>query len=207
MKQLKQPGPGPLDEFSKALASGDFNKAKDQLAEVSKQMADGCMSPEQKEQAKNQMENLAKQLEKMSQNSGPAPEEAGESGLDKKAAAEMVKKALANPEDMKKALEEMKNLSPEQKKQLIEMAKAAMKARASARTWALPWARWPRGCHRGPAAGRAGGGGQMAKALSEAEMMQEDMQNLDAALGEAKKQLAELGECLGGDCDSDSDHD
>jgi hypothetical protein len=42
------------------------------------------------------------------------------------------------------------------------------------------------------------GMGELAKALSEAEMLQEDMQNLDAALGEAKKQLAQLGECLGG---------
>jgi hypothetical protein len=206
MKQIKQPGPGPLDEFSKALARGDFNKAKDQLAEINKQMAEGSMSPEQKEQAKNQMENLAKQLEKMSQNSDQLQKKLENSGLDKKAAAEMVKKALANPEDMKKALEDMKNLSDEQKKQLMEMAKAAMKSQSECKNMGAAMSKMSQGMSQsGLQQEGQEGMGEMAKALSEAEMMQEDMQNLDAALGEAKKQLAELGECLGGDCEKDGD--
>jgi hypothetical protein len=206
MKQIKQPGPGPLDEFSKALARGDFNKAKDQLAEINKQMAEGSMSPEQKEQAKNQMENLAKQLEKMSQNSDQLQKKLENSGLDKKAAAEMVKKALANPEDMKKALEDMKNLSDEQKKQLMEMAKAAMKSQSECKNMGAAMSKMSQGMSQsGLQQEGQEGMGEMAKALSEAEMMQEDMQNLDAALGEAKKQLAELGECLGGSCNKDGD--
>jgi hypothetical protein len=206
MKQLKQPGPGPLDEFSKALARGDFNKAKDQLAEISKQMAEGNMSPEQKEQAKAQMENLAKQMEKMAQGSEQLQKKLENSGLDKKAAAEMVKKALANPEDMKKALEEMKNLSPEQKKQMLEMAKAAMKCNSECKNMGAAMSKMGQGMSQsGLQQEGMEGMGEMAKALSEAEMMQEDMQNLDAALGEAKKQLAQLGECLGGSCDGDSE--
>jgi hypothetical protein len=46
---------------------------------------------------------------------------------------------------------------------------------------------------------------QLAKELSEMEMMQADMENLDAALDEAKKQLSKLGECLGGQCQGDKD--
>jgi hypothetical protein len=42
----------------------------------------------------------------------------------------------------------------------------------------------------------------LEKELSESEMLSEDMQNLDAALEQAKSQLADLGECLGGQCDN-----
>jgi hypothetical protein len=115
---------------------------------------------------------------------------------------------LANPEDMKKALEDMKNLSQEQKKQLMEMAKAAMKSQSECKNMGAAMGKMAQGMSQsGLQQDGQEGAGEMAKALSEAEMMQEDMQNLDAALGEAKKQLAELGECLGGDCDSDSDSD
>jgi hypothetical protein len=206
MKQLKQPGPGPLDEFTKALSRGDFNKANEQLAELSKQMADGSKSPEQKEMAKAQMENLAKQLDKLSQNSDQLQKKMEQAGLDKKAAAEMVKKALANPEDMKKALEEAKNLSPDQKKQLLEMAKAASQCQSQCKNMGSAMGKMAKGTsQQGLQQEGQEGMGEMAKALSEAEMLQEDMQNLDAALGEAKKQLAQLGECLGGDNENEGE--
>jgi hypothetical protein len=205
MKQLKQPGPGPLDEFSKALARGDFNKANEQLAEVQKQMANGNLSPEQKEQAKAQMDNMAKQLEKLSQNSDQLQKKMEQSGLDKKAAAELVKKALANPEDVKKALEDMKNLTPEQKKQMLEMAKAASQCQSQCKNMGEGMSKMAKGMSQsGLQQEGQEGMSELAKALSESEMMQEDMQNLDAALGEAKKQLAQLGECLNpGECDKD----
>jgi hypothetical protein len=205
MKQLKQPGPGPLDEFSKALARGDFNKANEQLAEMSKQMAAGNMSPEQKDTAKAQMENMAKQLEKLSQNSDQLQKKLENSGLDKKAAADMVKKALANPEDVKKALEDMKNLTPEQKKQMLEMAKAASQCQSQCKNMGASMSKMAQGMSQsGLQQEGQEGMSELAKSLSEAEMMQEDMQNLDAALGEAKKQLAQLGECLG-NCDKEGD--
>lgn len=206
MKQLKQPGPGQLDEFTKALSRGDFNKAQEKLDELSKQMASGEMTPEQKNQAKAQMENLAKQLEKLSQNSDQLQKKLEQAGLDKKAAAEMVKKALANPEDVKKALEEAKNLTPDQKKQLLEMAKAAGKCQGECKNMSAAMGKMAQGMsQQGLQQEGQEGMAELAKSLSEAEMLQEDMQNLDAALGEAKKQLAQLGECLGGDSDSEGE--
>src|ERR1043165_4950597 len=55
MKQLKQPGPGPLEQLSKAMQKGDFAKAKEELDEANKQMASANMSPEDKAKAQEQM--------------------------------------------------------------------------------------------------------------------------------------------------------
>jgi len=174
MKQLKQPGPGPLDEFTKALARGDFNKAQEQMAEISKQMANGSKTPEEMAAAKAQMENLAKQLDKMSKNSDQLQKKLEQAGLDKKAAAEMIKKALANPEDMKKALDEAKNLSPDQKKQLLEMAKAASQCQGECQKMGAGMGKMAQGMSQsGLQQEGQEGMAELSKALSEAEMLQE----------------------------------
>jgi hypothetical protein len=200
MKQLKQPGPGPLDEFSRSLARGDFNKAKDQLAEVSKAMADGSMSPEQRDQAKQQMEGLAKQVENLAQSQDQLQKKLENNGLDKKTAQELAKQAASDPEAVKKALDQLKNLTDDQKKQLLEMAKAASKSQSQCKNMGDAMSKMAKGMSQpGLQQEGAEGAGDLAKELSDAEMLQSDMQNLDAALKEAKKQMAQLGECLGGD--------
>ncbi len=203
MKQLKQPGDGPLNEFSRALSRGDFNKANEQLKQLQEKLADANTSPQEKAKAKEQMENLSKQLKKLADNQGELAKQLQNAGLDKKTAEEMAKNAMSNnPEAMKKALEQAKNLSEEQKKQLMEMAKAAHKAGEDAGKMGESMSKMAQGMtQEGLQQEGQEGMQEMSKELSQSEMLQEDMQNLDAALDEAKAQLAELGNCLGGSCD------
>lgn len=204
MKQLKQPGQGPLNEFTRALSRGDFNKAAELLKQFEMEMAD--MSPEAKDQAKEQMKNLAKQMEKLAQDQKKLEKKLEEQGLDKKTAAELAKKAASgNPEDLKKALEQMQNMSDQQKQQMMDMAKAAQQAQGQCQKMSESMSKAAQGMsQQGLQQEGMEGMEQMAAELSEMEMLQSDMENLDAALEEAKKQLAQMaGECMGGDCEGD----
>ena len=206
MRQLKQPGDGPLNEFSRSLARGDFNKAQEQLKQLTQKMADGSMSADQKAQAKEQMETMAKQLKQLSEGQGQVAKQLEKAGLDKKTAEQLAKQAMNNPEALKKAMEQMQNLSDEQKKQMLEMAKAAAKAGQQAGKMSEAMSKMAQGTtQEGLQQEGMEGADQMAEELSEAEMLKEDMQNLDAALEQAKSQLDQLGECLGGDCSGNGD--
>src|SRR5207248_10775610 len=65
MRQLKQPGPGPMEEMARAMARGDFAKAEQELSELAKKINDGSMTADQKQQAQQQMQKLAQQLDKL----------------------------------------------------------------------------------------------------------------------------------------------
>lgn len=202
LKQLRQPGPGPLDEFSRALARGDFNKAKEQLAELSKQLAEGSMNPEQAQLTKKQLEDLAKQLEKIAKEQQRLEKKLEQQGLDRKSAAELAKAAATSPEAMQKALEQQKNLSEEQKQKLMEMAKAMSKCQGACQSMSAALSKAAQGMSQeGLSQEGMEGLEQLAQELSESEMLEADMENLEAALSEAKKQLRELGESLAGNCE------
>lgn len=206
MKQLKTEK-GPMEEFSKALSRGDFGKAEQQLEQLQKQMADGSMNDEQKEQAKKQLENMAQQLEKLSKDQQEVVKKLQEAGLDKKTAEEAAKKASSgDPEALKKALEQMKNLSPEQMQKMLQMAKSASEACKNAGSMSEAMSKMAQGMSQeGMDNQGTQGMEKLAAELSDMEMMQNDMENMDAALSEAKAQLAELGKCLGGNCNGDGD--
>lgn len=204
MRQLRQPGPGPLDEFSRMLARGDFNKAQEMLQQFEQQMANDALSPEAKAQAKQQMENLAKQLEKIAQDQQALAKKLEQQGLDRQSAQELAQKAsTGNPEDLKQAMQQMQHLSEEQKRQLMEMAKSAMQGQMQAQRLSEAMSKASQGMmQEGLQQEGMEGLDQLASELSEMEMLQSDMENLDAALEAAKKQLAELaGECMGGSCE------
>lgn len=206
MKQLKSEK-GPLEEFSKALSRGDFGKAQDQLEQLQKQLADGSMSDQAKEQAKKQLESMSQQLEKLSQDQQEVVKKLQEAGLDKKSAEDAAKKASSgDPEALKKALEQMKNLSPEQMQKMLQMAKSASEACKNAGSMSEAMSKMAQGMSQEGMDNQGMQGlEQLAAELSDMEMMQSDMENMDAALSEAKAQLAELGKCLGGNCEGDGD--
>ena len=200
MRQLKQPGPGPLDNFSRSLARGEFKEAKEQLDQLTKEFGDGKLSEEQKEQAKKQAENLAKQLEELGKAQEQVAKKLENQGLDKKTAEQLAKAASSSPEDLKKALEAMKGMSPEQQQQLLDMAKAAMKASESAQQMGEAAKEMAKSMgQEGMSQQAQEAMDKMSEQLSQGEMMQEDMSSLDAALKEAKDQLSQMGKELDGD--------
>lgn len=202
MRQLKRPEAGPLDEFSRQMARGDFNKAQQALAEAAKKMADAATTPEEKEQAKKQAENLGKQLKDLANDKEQLAKKLESAGLDKKQAEEIAKQAASgDPEKVKEALEKAAGLSKEDQQKMLEMAKAQMKAQEQAQKMGESMSKMSQGMmQEGLKQDGEQGMQEMMSELSEAEMMQNDMQQLDAALSEAKKQLGEMaGEIMGGD--------
>ncbi|MGH7243152.1 MAG: hypothetical protein ACREJD_07030 [Phycisphaerales bacterium] len=217
LKQLKQPGPGPLQELSRNLAKGDFGKAQENLAELQKKLEDSSLSPQDKEQLKNQLENLSKQLKERSNKQEDLKNKLQEAGLDKKTAEQLTKQAAQNPEAVKKALEQMKNLSPEDKKKAIESAMAMSKAMSQSDAMSKSMSQMSQSMSK---EGMSKEGQQamqnLSQQMSEMEQMSSEAKSLQAAASEAQQQLKEMGgkcdkagecegckngsDCKGGDC-------
>lgn len=200
MRQLRQPGPGPMEELARSMARGDFNKANEELRQLEEKLGDGSMSQEQKDALKEQMENLAKQMQKVADQKQELAEKMEQQGLDKKTAQELAQKAMQNPEDLKKAVEQMQNMTEEQKEALKKMAESAGQCSQQCENMGEALSKMAQGMmQEGLSQEGMQGMEEMAQQLSEMEMLSEDMKNLDAALDEAQRQLADLGKCLGGE--------
>jgi hypothetical protein len=202
MKQLKQPGPGPMENLSKALQKGDFNKAQEQLDDLAKQLGENSMSPEDKAKAEEQMKKLAAQLDKLAKDKQNLEKQLQQAGMNK----EQATKAASNPDELKKALEEMKNMSEGEKQELMKNAIAQMGACKQCEGMGEKMGKMAKNM------GKEGMGqeGQqameaMAGQLNEMEQMDEEMEALDAAMNEAKKQLAKMGGQCEGSCNGEGE--
>ncbi len=193
MKQLKQPGPGPLDNLSKSLAQGNFKQAQDQLDEVSKKLAEDSMSAQDKEQMKQQLAKLSEQMQKLGEDRKALEQKLEQAGL----SPEDAKKLAADPEALKQALEKMQNLTEEQKKQLQEAAKSQCEACKQCSGMGSQLGKMASGMGKeGMNKDGAEGMEAMAGMLSDLEMMNAEMDSLDAAMKECSGQLCRLGEGL-----------
>lgn len=204
LKQLKQPGPGPLQELSRNLAKGDFAKAQQALAELQKKLEDSSLSPQEKEQLKSQLDGLAKQLQEKSAKQEDLKNMLQKAGLDKKAAEELAKQAAKNPEAVKKALEQLKNMSPEQQKQMMESAMAMAKSMNQSESMSQSMNQMAQSMSKeGMSKEGQQAMQQLSQQMSEMEQMSQESQSLAAAASEAKQQLKEMGgQCeKGGECE------
>lgn len=186
LNQLRQPGPGPLNEASQALAKGDFKKAKEELEKLAEKLASGAMSPADKEALQKQLEDLAKQLEKLAEQRKDMEQKLQEMGLDP---------ALAgDPNALEKALDKMAGLSDQQKQQLMQAARAAEGACKAAQGMAGALAKAGQQM-QGGMAGEAMQGA--ADQLGDMEMLAQEMQAAEAAQAALNKGLKSLGQCNG----------
>lgn len=200
MRQLRQPGPGPMEELARSLARGDFNKANEELRQLDEKLGDGSLTQEQKDALKQQMDNLAKQMQKVADQKQELAQKMEQQGLDKQTAQELAQKAMQNPEELKKALEQLQNMTQEQKEALKKMCQSASQCSQKCQNMGESMSKMAQGMmQEGLSQDGMQGMEEMSQQLSEAEMLQEDMKNLDAALDEAQRQLADLGKCLGGE--------
>jgi hypothetical protein len=195
MKQLKQPGPGPMEALSKAMAQGKFDEAGQELAELQKKLASDELNPEQKEQLKEQMGKLAEQLQKLGQSQGELAKQLENAGVSPGDAKKLAEMAASDPDAVKKALEQMKQLTPEQIQKLAEQCKSQGQCQNSMKSMS-------EACkNMGEGMGKEGMSKQgqdsmssMASQLSEMEMMNSEMQACQAALGECTSQLRSMGQ-------------
>lgn len=189
LSKLNKPGEGPMSEMAEKLSKGDFSGAKKALEDLKKKMESGGLSEEQKKQMQDQLQDLAQQLEKMSQAQEQMKEAMKQAGLSE----EQIQQAMDNPESLKQALEQMQNLTPQQRQQLMDMA---MKMGACQQCQGM-----------GNMMGQMAMGqmdpnamGQLAGMMGAMEMLQQDLELMDAAMAEAMLQLAQLSDsmCEGG---------
>lgn len=119
LKSLKPAGEKTGD-LSKAMASGNFSQAKQELMKLKEQAASagkqGGMSEAQTKEMAKQIDDLAKQMEKMAQNKEALEKQLQAAGLDPKLAGD--------PNALQKALQQAPGLSSEQKQQLQNAAQA-----------------------------------------------------------------------------------
>lgn len=195
MRKLKQPGPGPLDELSRAMMRGDFKRAQDSLAALEKQLSEGNLSAKDQARLKAQLADMAAQLEKLAEDRADLQKQLEKAGL----SAEQAKRAAGDPEMLKKMLEQIEGMSDEQKQQLLSQCKAASAKAGACSSMGSMMNKMAAGMGQqgmGPEGieGMAGLGGM----LSDMEMMDMELDAAEAALSTANMQLAELGQCLGG---------
>lgn len=206
MQQLRQPGPGPLQEMARNLSMGDFAKAEQSLAELARQMQAGEMTPEQREQLAKQLENLSQQLKQAAEKTQALEQALAKAGVDPEKAAELAKKMLSDPQAAKEMMEKVKQLSPEQQKKLAEMAKSMCEAAGQCSNLGQSLSDMAKAM--GQQGGQLGQQGmeamaQAGQSLSDMEMLSQEMDGLSAALEECQGQLASMCEGGGGQCDGD----
>ncbi len=198
LKELKN-SPGPMEEIAKNLAKGDMKAAQEALEKLQQKMASGEMSAAEKEQMGKQLESLKNQLEKVAASQKNLEDKLKAAGLDPKLAK--------SGEELRKALENAKNLTDEQKEQLKKQAQAQQKAGEQCQSMAACMNKMAEGMKKpgqGQGEGEQGEQGQaqqgmqeLSEQMSEMEMMMAEAEQMDAAMAEAKQQLQSMCEGSG----------
>ncbi len=195
LQKLRQPGPGPAEELARAMARGNFDKAREELSKLAQQMRAGELSPEQEEQLQKQMDNLAQQLDKLSEDKKQIERTLREAGMD----AEQAKQAASDPEALKKAMEQLEGMSQEQKQQLMDKVMSQMQACQQCQNMGQAMSQMAQAMQsqegqEGMSAEGQAAMDQLGDMLSEMEQLQGDMQSMQAMMNAAQQQMQKMGQ-------------
>jgi len=192
LQKLRQPGPGPAQELARAMARGNFDKAREELSKLAQQMRSGDMTDEQEQQLEKQMENLAKQMEKLAEEQKETERALREAGM----SAEQAKRLASNPDALKEALDKLDTMSDAQKQQLMEQAMAQAQASQQCSNMGQAMSQMAKAMQ-----GQEGMSGQgqaamdqLGDMLSEMEQLQGDMQSMQAMMDAAQSQMNKMGQ-------------
>lgn len=177
LERLRQPGPGPAQDLARALARGDFDMARKELSKLAEQLNSNELSPEQQQELEKQIANLADQLKKLAEQNKELERSLRQAGLSPENAARLA----ADPEAISKALEQMKNLTEEQKKQLMQQAKAQAEACQQCNNMSQSMSKLAKAM-----SGANGMSGQAQLAMDEMSDMLSEMEMLDSDLSAMK---------------------
>ncbi len=120
MQALKMPQNSNAQPMVANMKNGNFDQAKKEFEKLQDKLESSELSKEEKEQLAKAMENLAEQLQKLSKANSALSSAMSAAGLNSKLAS--------NPEAAMKAIQNAKDLTEEQKKQLIKLLNAQQKA-------------------------------------------------------------------------------
>ncbi len=122
LKQLRGSGDPFSQQIRLALAKGEFGQAAKILTQLQSQLNDGSLPEEKRKALAAQMQELGKELTKLSEQKRQIEEELARLGLDKKL-------AQASPEQLRQALQKQ-GLSSEMVDQLMKKVEAGQAASA-----------------------------------------------------------------------------
>ncbi len=190
LNKLRSPGPGPLDEFARRLARGDFAAAKSALDNLAKSIESGEMTEAQKSEAAEQLRRLASQMEALARQRDALRSALEQAGMDPAEAS----KLAADPDALKQALEQMQGLSPDQRQSLMNTAMNQQAACDSMQSMAGSMSRLARSM--ADPSQTMNSLGKLGEQLTEAEMMQAEMRAVNEALRRCSGQMQRLGESM-----------
>ncbi len=180
--------------LAKALASGDFKAAREQLKEMQKQLSKaGKTKDAAKLQAtQKQLEALSKKLETLSKN-GKWQEKLAQAGVKKEDIEKLMKNA--SKEDIEKLKEQLQKQGMSQKsvEKLAKQCKQQGGANAMAEQLAQALAQAGAAAGRGQASQASDGLGNAANQLSEMEMLEQEMNQIDSMMAGMQDARNEIG--------------
>lgn len=197
LSRLEKPGEGPLDEVAEALAQGEFSKAGEALRKVMEQMQSGEMTDAQREAMAKQLEKMAEQIEKLAQDRKALEQKLAEQGIDPS--------LINSPMGLREAIQNAEGLTEQQKQQLQQMAEGQQGAQQTMQQMAEAMQQAAGEMQQqGGTPGEQGqqaqqGMNELSDQLSQMEMLQQEMQSLDAAQQQVWGQMSDLSSALGED--------
>lgn len=200
LAELRQPSdaaPQEMQEMAKALQRGDLKAAGAELTKLMEKSASGKLSPQDQQALDKALQSLADQMKKLAEDKQNLERMLNDMGLDKKLASD--------PEALKKALENAKHLTDEQRQQAQKAAQAQQQASKKLNKMAEATQKACQNAgQQGGKSGQSGQGGtgqmgDLSDQLSELEMLEAKMSEMEAAQSTVRDQLQQLGQCMGGD--------
>ena len=177
MQALKMPQNSSMQPLVADMKNGNFDQAKKEFEKLQQQIESTELSEEERQQLAKSLEKLAEQLQKLSQANGALASALTAAGMNGNLAN--------NPDAAMKAIQNAKDLTEEQKKQLLELLKAQQQASQMCK-------KMGKSCKQ--CAGGKGGAG-MASELEKLKAMQ--MFKTKAQLAKIACQNAAMGMCQG----------
>ncbi|HED54845.1 MAG TPA: hypothetical protein ENJ00_11700 [Phycisphaerales bacterium] len=196
LQRLRQPGPGPAQELARAMARGQFDKARDELSKLAQQIRNGELSEEQKQQLQKQMQNLSRQLDELSKQRKDTERALREAGM----SSEDAKRLAADPDALQKALDQLEGMSDEQKQQLMKQALSNAQSGRQLNAMSQAMSQMAQGMgQNGMSGSMQSAMDQLGDQLSEMEMLAGDMQSLQSMMDAAQRSMQSMGK---GFCDN-----
>ena len=180
--KLKTLNQGPLDKIADAIKQGDFKEAVKQVEKLQKQLAEGKLTKEQKEQLQNQ---LAQMQEKLAA-AANAHQQAMEN-LQKQIGEQRRQGNMSKAGELQQKLDQLASQQP-QTQCMREMCQQMAKAQQSMK--------------QGDGEQAAEAMGQMAGQLAQMQQELDELEMLDAAMSELEMAKAAMGceQCQGSGC-------
>ncbi len=191
LRRLQSPGEGPMSRMIQRLRRGDLEGARKALEELRRKLESGDLSKEERAKLQAQLEALRKQLEEIARKQEQLRAQMEQALRQAGMSPDQARQAMASPEALRKALEQMQHMSPAQRQQLMNMM-AQMQAARKMGQMGQMMQKMGSSLKSGQMGELLGEMGEMESMLSEAEMLEQELEAMKAGLEEAKYLLESM---------------